>query len=397
MKKPFVLIAGLAALAGLLAGCGPAAAYAATVNGHQLSQSDLNNELTAIRGNKDYDQAVEQQLAQSGEKLNGSGKGTFDSTFVARVLTRQIFLNLVEQGLAKRHIEVTDAMLADAAKNQEQQFSQQFGGNKVWLAFPKTYRDTLARRAAEVQALQNGLSKTKVDDAAIKSYYQAHLKDFSQTCVSHILAAFPPGPNGTPANPTPDQDAAAKAKAQSWKDRLGKGEDFAAIAKAESQDPGSGAKGGDLGCQGPGTFVKEFSDAMDKLPAGQISDPVRSQFGWHVIKVTSRKQQSLADATQQIRQTLEGNQQNAVQDFLQKAVKQAKITVNPKYGTFDKGDEAAGRQPSVVPPKGPTTTSTTAAPGGTGGIVPGGGTGGQPPAQGPSNETPDSSGGGQNP
>jgi parvulin-like peptidyl-prolyl isomerase len=358
VKKLPLISAALVALVALVAGaCGPAASYAATVNGHQLSQKELTAELEAIRDNKAYAQAVEQQLAQSGEKLTGSGKNTFDSTFVARVLTRQIFLDIVHAGLKEKKLVVKESDLTSARKQQEQQFEQQFGKKDVWLAFPKTYRDTLVRRAAEVEVLQNGLAENKVDDKAIEDYYNSHKDDFAETCVRHILASFPGDPRSNPTPPAPDVDNAAKAKAQGWKDRIGKGEDFAAIAKAESGDPGSGAKGGDLGCQGG--FVQEFTDAMNKLQPGQTSDPVRTQFGWHIIQVVSRKTKTLDESKDTIKQQLQSQSQGAVQTFLEDHLKKAKIKVNPKYGKFDPGDTEKGVQPQVVPPEGPKSATTT--------------------------------------
>lgn len=363
MKKPFFLIAGLVALVALVAGgCGPAAAYAATINGHSVTQRSLNEELEAIRDNKAYAQAVEQQLSQGGERLRGSGKNTFDSTFVARVLTRQVFLEIVHEGVVDKKLEVKESDLKAARTAQEQQFEQQFGDKKVWNAFPKAYQDTLVRRAAEVDVLQKGLAKNKVDDKAVKDYYDSHKAEFNETCVRHLLAQFPGDPRSNPTPPPADVDAAQKAKAQGWKDRLAKGEDFAAMAKAESDDKGSGAQGGDLGCKGG--FVQEFTDAMNALQPGQTSDPVRSQFGWHVIQVTSKKQLTLEEATAQIKQKLEQESQGAVQTFLEAKLQKAKITVNPKYGKFDKGDPAKGVQPQVIPPKGPATTTTTGGPAG---------------------------------
>lgn len=363
MKKPLLLLAALAALAATA--CGSVTPYAARVNGGRISQQDLNVELEAIKANKTYGQAIEQQLSQGGEHVTGTGQGTFDAGFVARVLTRQIFLQLVHEGLTKRHITVTAKELADARQQQQSQFEQQFGSATVFTAFPKVYQDALARRAAEVSALQNALSKTKIDDVTIKAYYDSHLTQFSQTCVRHILAAFPADPaTGQPGTPPPDVDAQKKAQAAEWKARLDKGEDFATVAK-ESGDPGSAAKGGDLGCQAPGTFVPEFSDAMDKLQPNQISDPVRSSFGYHIIQVLSRKQQTLDEAKAAIQQTLQSQDQNVVQDFLQKALDAAKVTVNPRYGHFSKGDPKTGTQPGVQPPTPPSTTSTSTAGGGT--------------------------------
>jgi parvulin-like peptidyl-prolyl isomerase len=373
VKKLTLLLVFLVALVSLAGACGPATSYAATVNGVRLSQQDLNDELEAIRDNKSYAQAVEQQLSQGGEKLRGSGKNTFDAAFVARVLTRQIFLSIVHQGVTDKKLVVKQSDLSESRKQQEQQFEQQFGDKKVWAAFPKTYQDTLVRRAAEVKVLQEGLSKNKVDDKTVKEYYEAHKAEFSETCARHILASFPGDRRSDTSPPPPDVDAATKAKAQGWKDRIDKGEDFAAIAKAESGDPGSGANGGDLGCQGG--FVKEFTDAMAALQPGQTSGPVLTQFGYHIIQVTSRKDKTLEEATPAIKQTLQGQSQGEVQTFLEQQINKARIKVNPRYGTFDKGDAQAGKQPQVIPPKGPSTTTTSGpVPGaGAGGAVPGGG------------------------
>jgi peptidyl-prolyl cis-trans isomerase SurA len=73
------------------------------------------------------------------------------------------------------------------------------------------------------------------------------------------------------------------------------GEDFGAIAAVTSQDPGSGAQGGDLGWAGPGTFVPEFEQQLDKLKENEISEPFKTQFGWHIIQLLGRR---VHDATQ---------------------------------------------------------------------------------------------------
>jgi peptidyl-prolyl cis-trans isomerase SurA len=73
------------------------------------------------------------------------------------------------------------------------------------------------------------------------------------------------------------------------------GEDFGAIAAVTSQDPGSGAQGGDLGWAGPGTFVPEFEQQLDGLKENDISEPFKTQFGWHIIQLLGRR---VHDATQ---------------------------------------------------------------------------------------------------
>lgn len=78
--------------------------------------------------------------------------------------------------------------------------------------------------------------------------------------------------------------------------RLKAGEDFAALAEELSQDTGSAANGGELGFAPQGRFVEPFDEAVFSLPIGEISDPVETQFGWHVIEVLAREERELSPA-----------------------------------------------------------------------------------------------------
>jgi peptidyl-prolyl cis-trans isomerase C len=84
---------------------------------------------------------------------------------------------------------------------------------------------------------------------------------------------------------------ATEAEAKEVAERLKKGEDFAAVAKEKSKDPG--AEGGDLGFFARGQMLKPFEDAAFALEVGQISEPVQTQFGWHIIKVEEKRDQPL--------------------------------------------------------------------------------------------------------
>ena len=99
MRKVLVLAVGVLALAG--AGCNPTSPYAARVNGGTISQGDLNNELTAIRSDPAYLNQI-----QSQSQVIGAGQDSFDSSFVAQVLNRQIVFELVHQEAARRGIGV---------------------------------------------------------------------------------------------------------------------------------------------------------------------------------------------------------------------------------------------------------------------------------------------------
>lgn len=80
-------------------------------------------------------------------------------------------------------------------------------------------------------------------------------------------------------------DAEAKAKIDEIAERVKGGEDFAVVAKEVSQDPGSANEGGDLGFAGPGVYDPAFEDALYALNYGEVSAPVQSEFGWHIIKL----------------------------------------------------------------------------------------------------------------
>lgn len=84
-------------------------------------------------------------------------------------------------------------------------------------------------------------------------------------------------------------DAEAKKRILALKARIADGDDFATLARAHSDDRGSALKGGELGWVEPGSLVKPFEDAMSQLSINQISEPIQSQFGWHLIQVLDRK------------------------------------------------------------------------------------------------------------
>jgi len=118
--------------------------------------------------------------------------------------------------------------------------------------------------------------KVSVKDEDLQAAYQKEIANLAeQRRAAHILIEV----NDKMT------DAQAKAKVEEIQQRLAKGEDFAALAKELSQDPGSSAKGGDLGYAGKGVYDPAFEDALYALNKDQVSAPVRSQFGWHLIKL----------------------------------------------------------------------------------------------------------------
>lgn len=110
----------------------------------------------------------------------------------------------------------------------------------------------------------------------------------TQTHVRHILLRVD----------DPTRSDRVRQRIEDLKLRIESGEDFADLARANSDDPGSGSQGGDLGWVNPGTMVAPFEKAMDALPVGRISDPVQSQFGWHLIEVLGHREQDRTEDMQ---------------------------------------------------------------------------------------------------
>jgi peptidyl-prolyl cis-trans isomerase D len=170
----------------------------------------------------------------------------------------------------KAQVKLTDAMLQDYYEKNSAQFE-----------LPETVKVeyvVLAAPAIEQQIV--------VNEGDIKKYYdqnQARYKQDEQRRASHILIAA--GKDASAA-----EKANAKAKAEKLLAQLRNSpQDFAKLAKENSQDPGSAERGGDLDFFGKGMMVKPFEDTAYRLKEGEISDVVSSDFGLHIIKLTAIK------------------------------------------------------------------------------------------------------------
>ncbi len=133
---------------------------------------------------------------------------------------------------------------------------------------------------------------------------QAHAAAADQRLASHILVKVDAG-----ANEAAWKAAETKAKAIAAQARQ-PGADFAALARADSDDAGSKAAGGDLGWVEKGAMTKPFEDALFAMQAGQVSDPVRTEFGWHVIQLREVKTGTQA-TFEQVREQLAKEQAEA--------------------------------------------------------------------------------------
>jgi foldase protein PrsA len=351
-RRALGAIAAFAGLGLIMTACQSTSPYAATVNGARVGQDQLLRELRAIAANKSfvtgYDSSVDQanaQAAQQGQAANrspvlasGNASQTFTQGFTAVVLNTDIQAALIHAEVVRRRIQPSPAAVTGAKGTAAQEFGQD---PSVFNGFSSWFQHLYEVRAAEQDALAKALGPVDASTVGIRNFYDANPQDFITTeCVSHILVGN-------------------KQLAATIRTKIEAGADFAGQAKKYSTDKGSAVKGGALGCAAPGQYVAPFEHVADTIRVGQLSQPVQSQFGWHLIKVTSRQLQPLdAQTSQAILQQLQ--QESPITAFLQRIQKSLKVTVNPAYGSWDPAQ-------GVVPPVGPSgnsgiSTTTTQAP-----------------------------------
>jgi parvulin-like peptidyl-prolyl isomerase len=160
--------------------------------------------------------------------------------------------------------------------------------------------------------------KLKVAEDEAKKHYLENEKQLVQVRASHILIK-------TNINDTNEFKATAKAKAEELLKQLQDGADFAELAKANSDDPGSGPDGGDLGFFRRNRMVPPFESAAFELEINQLSDIVETGFGYHIIKVTDRRD-AFEQLTDQVIRTLKRKKQGEfAKEYLESLKKEASI------------------------------------------------------------------------
>jgi peptidyl-prolyl cis-trans isomerase C len=246
------------------------------------------------------------------------------------LLDQLITYNVLKQEAATRSLSIPDADVDAKMQQMQKQFADEADFKKALTA-----RNTTAAQLkddARVDMVINKLMESEIASAAAateadaKDFYDKNPDRFKQgdtVRASHILIM---------ANETADEATkkAARAKIDGVLKRARGGEDFAALAKENSQD-GSAAQGGDLGFFPRGQMVPAFEQAAFALTPGQISDVVTTQFGYHVIKLIERKDATTVPFERVKPQVVDyltnQKKQERVNAFIEEAKKRAKIEV----------------------------------------------------------------------
>jgi peptidyl-prolyl cis-trans isomerase D len=279
--------------------------------------------------------------------------GLVDSSFIAPYELERRY------SIEKQQREIDYALIpassfADKVSLTDEQIQKYYEDNKANFMLPET---------VDVQyvALDRAQAERAVDvsEQALKDHYESIKERFTtpeERKARHILITSGEGMSDAQAEKLA-ADLAAKAKA---------GEDFAQLAKTNSKDPGSAAQGGDLGWAQRGMFVGPFEDALFAMQPGEIRGPVKTQFGYHVLKLEDVKPshvKSFEEARTEVEaeyrkdksQTIFYDQTQKLADTafsalteLDSVAKQLNLTVNTVKGFTREGGGEFGQDPNVI-------------------------------------------------
>jgi peptidyl-prolyl cis-trans isomerase D len=234
---------------------------------------------------EDFEQSLRRQLLrQSLESLVGA------SVSVSEAEVEREFRRRTEQ-VKLEYVFADAARYRAAVQPTEEDVAARFEAKKDAYRIPE--KRVVSYVLLDRASLQ---PQVAVSDREIELYYQDHREEFRQeeeACASHILVKVKAGDAGE-GHP----EAEAQKLAQGLLDQVKAGGDFAALAKKSSEDQGSAQNGGDLGCFPPGRMLPEFDDAVFALQPGQVSDLVKTSFGFHVIRLTSKREAAVLPLAQ---------------------------------------------------------------------------------------------------
>jgi peptidyl-prolyl cis-trans isomerase C len=276
------------------------------------------------------DRAVQEMLAQQGSRGGQQATPDMMPQMENAALEQLINIELLYQKGKKMPVKDLSQKAEEKVAQTRKQFSSQEDFEKALKGVNMTEKQLreLAQKNIVIDSLlqKEVFSKITVTEADAKKFYDENPDKFKmpeRTRASHILVS-------ADQKATPEEKKKAKEKAAAARKRVAAGEDFATVAKTESNCP-SASKGGDLGYFGKGQMVPEFEKAAAALKLGELSDVVETPFGYHVIKVTERKPSEtvpFADAKNRIEDYLKSQKaQKPLSDYMAGLRKEAKVVM----------------------------------------------------------------------
>lgn len=217
--------------------------------------------------------------------------------------------NLINEKVLEAKYSVSDKEV-----NKElEKVKGQFGSDEEFLAAlnssgikdEKTFKTQLKISLLQKEAVTDGI---KVTDKQLKEYYAKNKEQFITVKAQHILVAD-------------------ESKAKELKQKLDNGADFAKLAKENSTDTASAQEGGSLGEFKKGQMVAEFDEVAFTIKPGTISEPIKSQYGYHIIKVNERNEKSFEKAKTEVEDLYLAGKAKPYTDVIKKIKEDAKVEI----------------------------------------------------------------------
>jgi peptidyl-prolyl cis-trans isomerase C len=311
---------GAAAALGLNQGQNAATPAAPAAAPPKPVPAQLPDVVARVNGDAITKAEFERALQVMEQRVGGSVPPERRDEFVRGLLDQLVSLRLLRQEAVARKVTIPEGELDKRVAEVKGQFPSEEAFAKALAAQQTTlerFRADQRNDLAVNKMLEDALKeKVGVTDDQVNAFYKENPQRFQQgerVRASHILITVPEGADAV----TKTQ---AREKAAGLLKRVKAGEDFAALAKQNSQDPGSAIQGGDLGYFVPGQMVGPFNDVAFKLAPGSVSDLVETQFGFHIIKIVDKQTPRtvpLDDVRAQLTQFLETqNRQRETQAFV---------------------------------------------------------------------------------
>ena len=289
---------------------------AAIVAGDKITVSEIDEQVDRLEESEGF----REQAGQGDPSLL---RRTLEQQYLTIFIRREVLQPAAE----RLDVEVTDdevtAYIEDVVKPDfpsEEDFETALTRQGITLA---QLEDLVYDQLLEDELRENVIADVDPPEQELRDYYESRSDDFTQVHAQHILVND-------------------RGLAQSIHDRLSAAPPrevddlFARLARSNSEDTTNRQDGGDLGFTNTGDFVPPFARALERLEDGEISQPLKTRFGYHVIRRLGSRVQPFEEVRVQILEEIAGETQDeAWERWLRDRYEQAGIEVNPRYGTFD--------------------------------------------------------------
>jgi foldase protein PrsA len=298
---------------------------AAVVGGKKISEDQIAVELRRVVNSEEY-------AAQFRGAKGAENRVTAQRLILTQLIRQAALVKKAEDMGVKVSDEEVEAALAElkAGFDSEEAFRKEvLEGTRL---SEEEVRDFLRDRLIVDRAAREVSKDIRASEEEIAAFYQENKKGYEvQLRTAHILVCGSFNPKARTCEPGPNDEREAQTVANMARE----GKDFAQLASQYSQDRQTKDRGGDLGWFEPGRQVPEFEKAAAALKVGQIAGPVRTVFGFHIIKLLGRGK-PLDQSRAEIEEALvKDRRRQAVDAWAQKAMQDLTVRVNPKFGRFD--------------------------------------------------------------